>query len=149
MQLGFRELAVSMVLAMVVAVGLFIALPLFVAKLFGEHARQPLPLQPDGGDRPPGYLRGATSWSSPGCPTCAGSSSTTAPSTRPSTRTRPGTRSIPSTSSRYPTLHPRCGTAFLLVVMVMAVLVFAVVGKPSLRLPDPLAAGGYPHRGRA
>ena len=32
----------------------------------------------------------------------------------------------------YPTLHPRCGTAFLLVVMVMAVLVFAVVGKPSL-----------------
>lgn len=31
-------------------------------------------------------------------------------------------------------LHPRCGTAFLLVVMVMAILVFALVGKPSLLL---------------
>jgi uncharacterized protein YqhQ len=29
-------------------------------------------------------------------------------------------------------LHPRCGTGFLLVVMVIAILVFAVVGKPSL-----------------
>ena len=29
-------------------------------------------------------------------------------------------------------LHPRCGTGFLLVVMVVAILVFAVVGKPSL-----------------
>ena len=41
MQLGFRELAISMVLAMVVAVGLFIALPLFVAKLFGETLANP------------------------------------------------------------------------------------------------------------
>jgi uncharacterized protein YqhQ len=32
----------------------------------------------------------------------------------------------------YSTLHPRCGTGFLLLVMVIAVLVFAVVGKPSL-----------------
>lgn len=28
--------------------------------------------------------------------------------------------------------HPRCGTGFLLVVMVVAILVFAVVGKPDL-----------------
>ncbi len=32
----------------------------------------------------------------------------------------------------YPPMHPRCGTGFLLVVMVIAILVFAVVGKPSL-----------------
>jgi uncharacterized protein YqhQ len=32
----------------------------------------------------------------------------------------------------YSTLHPRCGTGFLLMVMVIAVLVFAIVGKPSL-----------------
>jgi uncharacterized protein YqhQ len=32
----------------------------------------------------------------------------------------------------YPTLHPRCGTGFLLMVMVIAVFVFAIVGKPSL-----------------
>jgi len=37
-------------------------------------------------------------------------------------------------AGRYSTLHPRCGTAFLLVVMVMAVLVFSVVGKPSFML---------------
>jgi uncharacterized protein YqhQ len=30
------------------------------------------------------------------------------------------------------TLHPRCGTGFLLIVMVISVFVFAVVGKPSL-----------------
>ena len=32
----------------------------------------------------------------------------------------------------YSTLHPRCGTGFLLLVMVIAVILFAVVGKPSL-----------------
>jgi uncharacterized protein YqhQ len=32
----------------------------------------------------------------------------------------------------FPTLHPRCGTGFLLLVMVIAVFLFAVVGKPSL-----------------
>lgn len=32
----------------------------------------------------------------------------------------------------YPPMHPRCGTGFLLVVMVIAILVFAVVGKPGL-----------------
>lgn len=33
---------------------------------------------------------------------------------------------------KYPTAHPRCGTAFLLVVMVVAILVFSLVGRPSL-----------------
>ena len=32
----------------------------------------------------------------------------------------------------YPTAHPRCGTAFLLVVMVVAILVFTFVGRPPL-----------------
>jgi len=32
----------------------------------------------------------------------------------------------------FSTRHPRCGTGFLLLVMVIAVFVFAVVGKPSL-----------------
>lgn len=32
----------------------------------------------------------------------------------------------------FSTLHPRCGTGFLLLVMVIAVFVFAIVGKPSL-----------------
>ena len=33
---------------------------------------------------------------------------------------------------KYPTLHPRCGTSFLLVVMVISILVFALLGDGSL-----------------
>lgn len=33
---------------------------------------------------------------------------------------------------RFPTAHPRCGTAFLLVVIVVAILVFSLLGRPSL-----------------
>ncbi len=35
---------------------------------------------------------------------------------------------------RYSTAHPRCGTAFLLVVVVISILVFAPLGKPALLL---------------
>ena len=33
---------------------------------------------------------------------------------------------------KYPTAHPRCGTAFLLVVMVVAIVVFAFTGREPL-----------------
>ena len=33
---------------------------------------------------------------------------------------------------RFPTAHPRCGTAFLLTVMVIAIVVFALIGRPSM-----------------
>ena len=33
--------------------------------------------------------------------------------------------------SRYKTLHLRCGTSFLLIVMVVSIFVFAVVGRPT------------------
>ena len=35
---------------------------------------------------------------------------------------------------KYTTLHPRCGTAFLLVVMVVAILVFVLLGQPTIWL---------------
>jgi uncharacterized protein YqhQ len=35
-------------------------------------------------------------------------------------------------ATSFSTLHPRCGTGFLLLVMVIAVFVFAIVGKPAL-----------------
>ncbi|MCX8032049.1 MAG: DUF1385 domain-containing protein [Thermoleophilia bacterium] len=38
----------------------------------------------------------------------------------------------PEKAKSFSTLHPRCGTGFLLLVLVVAVLVFALVGKPSL-----------------
>lgn len=35
---------------------------------------------------------------------------------------------------KYSQLHPRCGTSFLLIVMVIMILVFSFLGKPSLLL---------------
>ena len=34
---------------------------------------------------------------------------------------------------RFPKAHPRCGTAFLLTVVVIAILVFAAIGRPPLQ----------------
>jgi uncharacterized protein YqhQ len=35
---------------------------------------------------------------------------------------------------RYPPLHPRCGTSFLLIVMVISILIFSLLGKQVLWL---------------
>jgi len=35
-------------------------------------------------------------------------------------------------ANKYSTLHPRCGTAFLFIVLIVAILVFSLVGNPSL-----------------
>nr|MBN1229265.1 DUF1385 domain-containing protein [Anaerolineae bacterium] len=40
----------------------------------------------------------------------------------------------PQSVSRFPQEHPRCGTGFLLVVVVISVMVFTVLGRPSLLL---------------
>jgi uncharacterized protein YqhQ len=37
----------------------------------------------------------------------------------------------PANAARFPRLHPRCGTAFLLVVMIVAIFAFAPVGLPA------------------
>jgi uncharacterized protein YqhQ len=37
----------------------------------------------------------------------------------------------PEAAQRFSRLHPRCGTSFLLVVMVVAIFVFAPVGLPA------------------
>ena len=73
----------------------------------------------------------ATSPRSAGCRTCGGCSSTTAPSTRRSPATRPATALVPERAERYSRLHPRCGTSFLLIVMVLAIFVFAPIGLPA------------------
>ncbi len=38
----------------------------------------------------------------------------------------------PARAKLYSRLHPRCGTSFLLIVMIMAIFVFAPIGLPSL-----------------
>jgi uncharacterized protein YqhQ len=42
-----------------------------------------------------------------------------------------GDRLTPARAQRYSRLHPRCGTSFLLVVMVVAIFVFAPLGLPA------------------
>ena len=45
-----------------------------------------------------------------------------------------GAELVPEVVSTYPLEHPRCGTGFLLVVVVVSVLVFSLLGRPSLLL---------------
>jgi uncharacterized protein YqhQ len=40
----------------------------------------------------------------------------------------------PAAVQRFTTLHPRCGTAFLLSVVVISILLFSLLGRPSLAL---------------
>jgi uncharacterized protein YqhQ len=38
---------------------------------------------------------------------------------------------VPSRAKLYSRLHPRCGTSFLLVVMIVSIFVFAPIGLPA------------------
>jgi uncharacterized protein YqhQ len=38
---------------------------------------------------------------------------------------------VPERAKQYSRLHPRCGTSFLLIVMIMAIFVFAPIGLPA------------------
>jgi len=40
----------------------------------------------------------------------------------------------PAALQRFTTVHPRCGTAFLLSVVVISILLFSLLGRPSLPL---------------
>lgn len=42
-----------------------------------------------------------------------------------------GDRLTPECAQRYSQMHPRCGTSFLLIVMVLAIFVFAPIGLPA------------------
>jgi uncharacterized protein YqhQ len=42
-----------------------------------------------------------------------------------------GERLLPERAASYSRLHPRCGTSFLLIVMVLAIFVFAPIGLPA------------------
>ena len=50
----------------------------------------------------------------------------------------------PQNAQRFSRLHPRCGTSFLLIVMVVSIFVFGAVGLPAWYL-----LGGLAHPGRA
>lgn len=128
---GWKEMAVTVLVAIAFAVGLFVVLPLAVVKYFEEVFANPflfnfvegvirivvflvyilvISLLPD--LRRVFMYHGAEHKVIHAYEHCG----------------RPDAEE----ARRYPTLHPRCGTGFLLLVMVIAVLVFAIVGKPAL-----------------
>jgi uncharacterized protein YqhQ len=43
-----------------------------------------------------------------------------------------GDELVPERAKQYSRLHMRCGTSFLLIVMIIAVFVFAPIGRPAL-----------------
>src|SRR3954452_25252514 len=50
----------------------------------------------------------------------------------------------PENAQRFSRLHPRCGTSFLLIVMVVAVFVFAPLGTPAWYILFPSRVVGIP-----
>ena len=47
-----------------------------------------------------------------------------------------GLELTPENAQTFYTLHPRCGTSFLMFVMVVAIIVHAFMGWPNVWLPD-------------
>ena len=55
----------------------------------------------------------------------------------------------PENAQRFSRLHPRCGTSFLLMVMIVAIVVFAPLGKLDWPCAVRVAHRRHPDRGRA
>ena len=128
---GWKELTVTVVVAIAFAVGLFVVLPLAVVKYFEHTFANPfvfnlvegliriavfliyilvISLMPD--LRRVFMYHGAEHKVIHAYEHCG--------------------RADAEEARKYKTLHPRCGTGFLLLIMVVAVLLFALVGKPAL-----------------
>ena len=135
----------TIVFALALAVGLFFVVP--VGAHEPDQGRARLGRCCSGSSRASCAPRSssATCRCSRACATCGACSSTTAPSTRRSPATRPASTLTPENAQRFSRLHPRCGTSFLLIVMIVAIFVFAPLGLPRLVRRWSLT----PHRRRA
>jgi uncharacterized protein YqhQ len=129
---GGKEMGVTVVISVAVAVGLFVVVPLVVAKQFGSALANPFLFNlVEGVIRLAlfiGYLLAVQLipdlrrvWEYHGAEhkvihayeSCG--------------------KADAEYAKRFPTLHPRCGTGFLLLVFVLAVFLFAFVGRPSVQ----------------
>lgn len=128
---GWKQMAVTVTIALAMAVGLFIVVPLVVVKQFQETFANPIvfnlvegviriiifilylvgvSLIPD--LRKVFEYHGAEHKLIHAYEACG--------------------RPDPVFAQKFSTRHPRCGTGFLLLVFVLAVFLFALVGKPSV-----------------
>jgi uncharacterized protein YqhQ len=131
-QLGWREMGVSIAIALVVAIGLFVVIPLAVVKGFEETFANPFVFNlVEGLIRVAIFLAYIVGISR--IPDLRRVFQYHGAEHKVIHAYEAGDEMAPAgINRRFSTLHPRCGTAFLLVVMLMAVFVFAFVGKPSL-----------------
>ncbi len=134
-QLGWRELVVTLGIAIAFAVGLFVALPLGVAKLFEsvfsvEHSMIFSLVE--------GIVRVAVFFLYLGVisflPDLRRVFEYHGAEHKAIHSYEAGDGLDAKKATRYSTQHPRCGTAFLLVVMIMAIVVFTFLGKPAFPL---------------
>ncbi|MCR5834135.1 MAG: DUF1385 domain-containing protein [Selenomonadaceae bacterium] len=132
-QLSDRELIVTIILAIALACGLFLALPTFAAKFFHTFTDDPFYL-----NLAEGFLRLAIFL------IYLFAISRTKDIQRVFEYHGAEHKTIfcyeadlPLTVEnvkKFPRLHPRCGTAFLLIVMLVSIFVFAFLGWPELWL---------------
>jgi len=129
--LGWKELAITFSVAIVFAVGLFIVIPLAVVKYFEDTFSNPFVF-----NLVEGLIRIAIFLAYVGLisflPDLRRVFEYHGAEHKTIHAYEHGEPLDVEHVSRFTTRHPRCGTAFLLVVMVVAILVFSVVGKPSL-----------------
>jgi uncharacterized protein YqhQ len=130
-QFGFKELALTVAVALVLAVALFVVVPLAVVKFFESTFHNPFVFNlVEGLIRIAIFLAYVVGISF--IPDLRRVFQYHGAEHKVIHAYESGEELDPEHAGRFSTLHPRCGTAFLLVVMVVAIILFAVVGKPSL-----------------
>lgn len=130
-QLGTKEMAVTVVIALLIGVGLFVVAPLLVARWFGPALANPILFNlVEGAVRIAIFLAYIVGVSL--LPDLRRVFEYHGAEHKVINAYEAGRPLEPASVQRFSTLHPRCGTAFLLVVMVLAILVLALVGKPPL-----------------
>jgi uncharacterized protein YqhQ len=128
---GFKELAVTVVVALGLAVGLFVVIPLFVVKYFESVFANPFVFNlVEGVIRIIIFLLYVLAISL--IPDLRRVFEYHGAEHKVIHAYEASGRADAEGAKGYTTLHPRCGTGFLLIVMVIAVLLFAIVGKPGL-----------------
>jgi uncharacterized protein YqhQ len=129
-QLTSRQMGVSMTIAMVVFIGVFIAAPAVAFRWVGQHVGSSVLVNMmEGVARIALFL---------GYLLLIGRSSEIrrvfeyhGAEHKTISCFEAGLDLTPANAQRFSRLHPRCGTSFLLIVMVVAIFVFAPIGLPS------------------
>lgn len=129
--LGWKELTLTFAVALALAVGLFVVIPLAVVKYFEDTFSNPIVFNLVEGLIRIGIFLAYVSLISL-LPDLRRVFEYHGAEHKTIHAYEHGEPLDPEHVGRFTTRHPRCGTAFLLVVMVVAILVFSLVGKPSL-----------------